>query len=156
MARYAEADDVAQHVRMWTDDGHFTGDTNPTNAQVESWLDSISRLLDSTLASYAFEVPITDDDVVDALKLFTENLGAYLAHQANKAGEPNLDWFSYISNAIAEFVKENALGFENMGANRLAANEDTIEVSETDASGDTVHPIFQREQHGNRFENWDT
>ena len=156
MARYAEADDVAQHVRMWTDDGHFTGDTSPTQDQVESWLDDFSGLLDASLASEGFVTPVTDDEAKAPLKLFTQSLVAKLAHQANKMGEPDMGWFGKLQKDVSAWVTENAIGLENMGANRAAQLTDTVAFSDTDQAGDKVNPIFQRKGFGNVFQDWDT
>jgi len=156
MARYAEASDVAKHIQMWTDEGQFTGDTNPTLDTVESWLDDVSALMDAALASHSFVTPITNTYAIKAIKPFVESLVAKLAHDANKAGEPNVMWFSELQKAINLWVEGNALGLENMGAARTASIIDTIGYSDTDQSGERVYPITQRKGFGNSFDNWDT
>lgn len=89
---YGSAAGVAAFARAWTDNGAFTdpdlydNGTNPTLAQVEAWLESISVMVDLALGSEGFTVPVTQEKAVLALNEIVNALVSDLCHAANSSG----------------------------------------------------------------------
>lgn len=160
---YGSKDGVAALTRMWTDNGQFTGNTNPTDTLVENWLIQVSSMMDTSLAVSGFVVPITNKTITPMLDLFVNSLVKDLCHASNSSGrfftERSLDagksWFGTLGNDITDWVIGNAAGLEAMGAERIGSKKDSIGFRDTDNSGNKTFPIFQREGFGNQFQDWD-
>ncbi len=161
---YGTAAGVAAYVGVFTASGAFTTATKPTLAQVESWIDQVSALLNTALAKRGFTVPMTQADAVLGAKSLVEQLVSDLAQAANSSGrffsEKNLErgvnnW-NIIRNDISAWVEEYASGFEELGVSRGAPQATEIGFRGSDNGGQSTSPIFQRKQFGNEFTNWDT
>lgn len=161
---YGTAAGVAAYAGVFTISGSFTTATKPTLAQVESWIDQVSALLNTALAKRGFTVPLTQADAVLAAKSIVEQLTSDLASAANTSGrffsDRNLDrgvsnW-NIIRNDISAWVEEYASGLEELGVSRGSPEATEIGFRSSDAGGNATNPIFQRKQFGNEFTNWDT
>lgn len=161
---YGTASGVAAYVGVYTSAGSFSTTTKPTLAQVESWIDQVSALLNTALAKRGFVVPMTQADAVLAAKSLVEQLVSDLAQAANSSGrffsERNLDrgvsnW-AIIRNDISNWVEEYAGGLEQLGASRGSAIATDIGYRSSDNGGNSTAPIFQRNAFGNTFKDWDS
>jgi hypothetical protein len=161
---YGTAAGVASYVGVYTVSGAFTTASNPTLANVESWIDQISALLNTALAKRGFTVPLTQADAVLAAKSLVEQLVSDLAHAANSSGrffserflERGVSHWYAIRQDISNWVEEYAAGLEELGESRGAPTATEIGFRATDNSGQRTDPIFQRKGFGNRFDNWDS
>ncbi len=160
---YGTTAGTAALVPRWASAGDFTTSTRPTLAQVEAWIDQISGLLNAMLARAGFTIPITDDDVKDALDLFVNQEAAAMADGVNGSGKfgptakavGKQGRFNILMGDVQDFIEAYAVGFERLGAKRTETIAGGIGYRGTDESGDEIHPVFQREGFGNAFENWD-
>ena len=68
---YGSAAGVAALVPRYANgSGTFATTDRPTLAQVETFIDSVSGILNSILAEAGFQIPVTDDDVKDGPAFF--------------------------------------------------------------------------------------
>lgn len=162
---YGTASDVAAFVELYTTSGSFTTSTIPTLAQVESWIDQISALVNAALAGAGFVIPVTQSDAKLAIKSYVVQAASDLAHAANSAGRYFTDTalqrgvspMAAIRKEILDWVETFSDGLDALGASRSSTTgAGEISFRDTDEGGDEIHPIFQRDAFGNEFENWDT
>src|SRR5919109_1431589 len=89
---YGSASGVAAYARAWTDNGEFTDPdlssdgTNPTLAQVETWLEAVSVMMDLALGSEGFTIPVVQESAILAIDEIVNTLVADLVHAANSSG----------------------------------------------------------------------
>jgi len=159
---YGSAPGVASYVPRYAN-GSATFDTNtrPKLAQIESFINQISSLVNAILASNGFHIPITQADVVSAITIFVEQEVAAIAEGINGSGRfgpttktPSRSRFAIIMDDINAFILEHADGFANLGAERDQPTGMEILTRSVDAAGKESFPIFQRGAFGNVFENW--
>lgn len=158
---YGAASDVAALKKRYTTAGSFSTTTNPTTAQVESWIDFVSSTMNIILAEHGFSIPVTQADCVRALKLFVVTEVADLADYANSAGRffTNQQFatgpWKAISKEAADFIKSHANGFQALGAVRTTQGLSGLDARTMDDAGDDIEPMFARKQFGNRTTDWD-
>ena len=160
---YGSVTGVAGLVPRYTVGQTFDTTTRPTATQVESYIDSVSGIVNSMLAQSGFTIPIANDSVKDALDLFVNDEVGSIAEGINGAGRfgpratdgviPNR--FKLLFEDVKLFIVGNADGFERLGAARQFSFTSGLAFRDTDESGDATNPIFQRSAFGNVFENWD-
>jgi hypothetical protein len=129
---YGTASGVAGRVRVLTTGsavaGTFDTLTIPTLANVESWINQFSAILNSALASARFVVPITQEDCVvmcggvveDAvadMANWSRGVGRFFSDAAQTSGKSAQ---GTLRKEIYDWVATNALGMENLGAERSA------------------------------------
>lgn len=156
MASYGSVEGVAALTYRYTSAGAFDVTTNPTSATVTGWLAQISSMLNVTLATAGFSVPVTDPDATPALDGFVNALAADLTHAANATGrfysermiENGVSPIRVISNDIQAWVQANAAGLVAMGANRVTSKAGQIAYRNGDEAGNVVEPLFQRDTFG--------
>ena len=156
MASYGSVEGVAALTYRYTSGGAFDVTTNPTSATVTGWLAQISSMLNVTLATAGFSVPVTDPDATPALDGFVNALAADLTHAANATGrfysermiENGVSPIRVISNDIQAWVQANAAGLVAMGANRVTSKAGQIAYRSGDEAGNVVEPLFQRDTFG--------
>src|SRR3990167_8798613 len=147
---------AAALVPRWASNGDFTTMTRPTLTQVESWIDQVSGIVNAMLAEAGFTIPVTDDDVKDALDLFVNQEVAAMADGVNGSGKfgptakavGKQGRFNILMQDVKDFVSMNATGFERLGASRPYSSTEGIGFRDTDEAGDDTHPIFQRKAFG--------
>lgn len=145
------------------DAGDFGETDRPSGVSVENWIDGISGMVNSTLAQEGFAVPVTQADVVEALRMFVEQEVVDLVYGINGSGRfgptskqtQRMSRWKILTDDVMSFVSANAFGFELLGATRSEEASAGIQYRDTDESGDEMHPIFQREAFGNVFQDWD-
>lgn len=160
---YGSAAGVAAYVGVYTKAGVFDTTTKPTLANVESWIDQVSALLNTALAKRGFSVPLTQADAKLAAASLVEQLVSDLAQAANSSGrffserflERGVSNWAVIRSDISTWVEEYASGLEELGESRGTSSATTIGFRSSDNAGRETAPIFQRSQHGNRFDDWD-
>ena len=160
---YGSAAGVGVYVTLYTNNGVFDTTTNPTIATVESWLDEVSAIANTALASNGFSVPLTQADAVLSLQGIINQHVADLCHAMHSTGRFFTDRalsfgmspMNVIRKELLDWVISNAAGLEALGATRGDSAQYAIGYLEQDQSGDEIFPIFQREAFGNKFENWD-
>src|SRR3972149_2434748 len=143
---------------------NLTSGTRPTIAQAESWIDSISGILNSILAEAGFTVPVTDDDVKDALDFFINQEVASICEGVNGSGRfgptskavGKQGRFSLMLEDVKAFVEGNKAGFERLGAERSYDVTSSIAYRDTDESGEAVVPLFERKAFRNLDREWDS
>lgn len=156
MASYGSVEGVAALARRFTNAGAFDITTNPTSATVTGWLAQVSSMLNVTLATAGFNVPITDPDALPALDGFVNSIVSDLAQAANSAGrfysermlENGVSPIRVISNDVQAWVQANAAGLVAMGANRVTSKAGQIAYRNGDEAGNVVEPLFQRDTFG--------
>lgn len=162
---YGAATDVAALTELYTSSGSYTTGTIPTLAQVESWIDQVSAIMNAALAGSGFVVPLTQADSVLAVKSYVIQAAVDLCHAANSAGrfftdqalQRGVNPMSAIRKEILDWVETFADGLDALGASRSSTTgAGEIGFRDADEGGDETHPIFQRDAFGNSFENWDT
>ncbi len=159
---YGSASGVAAYVpRYANNSATFDDNTRPKLAQIESFIDQISSLVNAILASNGFHIPITQADAKSAVTIFIEQEVAAIAEGINGSGRfgpttktPSQSRFKIIMEDINAFILEHADGFANLGAARDQPTGMEILTRGVDAAGKESFPIFQREAFGNIFENW--
>lgn len=153
---YGSALGVASYCRSITSSGVFTTSTHPTLSSVQSWLEQISAMLDSILASQGFKTPLENDNAVQAATTVVEQTVADMAKGANSTGRFFTDkalqngqsMWQTIATDLASWVEIMAPGLEQMGAERASTSANTI------GHHDEAYPIFQRDGFGNKFTDW--
>ena len=160
---YGSAAEVGKLTPRWTSGGTFTTGTAPLLATVETWIDQVSGLMNTILASYGFSIPVTDADAVSMLAMFVEAEVAAMVEGVHGSGRfgPTAtakgggDRFAIIRGDVSKFVEDHAVGMERLGATRSQSSLTGLGYRDTDQSGTETHPLFQREQFGNTYENSD-
>lgn len=137
----------------------FAATTRPTLATVESWVDQVSGAVNSILAENGFAVPISQSDVKLMLDALVNQIVAEYVEGVNGSGKygpaamgsdkrHNKGRNAMMMEEVQSFVAINAVGLERLGATRTYGIMSGAGSRETDASGDTVAPLFQREDYG--------
>lgn len=130
---YGDVDNVAALARVWTDNGSFTDSTlyadgtNPSLAQVTTWLEQVSATLDLVLATQGFDTPVTSVQAIAAIDPLVESLVVDLCHSSNSTGRfavtggvDGLSPLMQIRKELDEWVMLNAVGLEGMGVTKVA------------------------------------
>ena len=160
---YGSATGVAVLVPRYANTGGaFDGTTRPTLTQVEGQIDMMSSLVNGMLATNGFSIPVTQADVVLSLAHFVNTEVSSICEGINGSGrfgpttksEGGKGRFALLVEDVKEFIEANAIGWERMGATRPYSATAGLGFMETDAAGNNVFPIFQRNAFGNEFEDW--
>lgn len=136
----------------------FAATTRPTLAQVESWINQVSGMLNSVLSEAGFDIPVSQADAKLMLDAFTNEEVAAMVEGVNGAGRfgpaaagkssRRKGHFAMILEDARAFIEVHALGIERLGATRTYSQTAGLGFRDTDASGDETHPLFQREDFG--------
>lgn len=102
----------------------FADTERPTDTEVETFINQVSSILNSMLATAGFSIPVDEALVLPALTLFVEQEVAAIIEGIRGSGrfgpkassKPTGGRFSVIYKDVEEFVQMNAIGFERMGA----------------------------------------
>jgi hypothetical protein len=116
--------------------GTFDTTTMPTLAQVETYIDEISAIMNAALADARFVVPVTQTDAKKAIGAIVNDLAADKTHAKNSSGRffteralnSSLSIYEQISREIKSWVEANAQGLENLGATRNPAIDTNTSV----------------------------
>lgn len=142
----------------------YSTTTRPTLAQVETFVNRVSGILNVLLAEAGFKVPVSQADAKLALDEFVVAQVVELCHAANgagpyapgseemRAGSP----FRTIEREAAEFILKHAAGVEALGVTRSRSLTYGLQCRTEDDSGAEIVPAFQREMMGNEIVDWDT
>jgi len=127
---YGSAAGVAALSALWTDGttGLFTPTTRPTLAQVTTWLDQVSKLLDTALNDQGFDTPVTVTAVTGEFGLLVEGIVKDLCDYSHGAGrfftekalEAGINPFMTVDKELHEWVKRKIVGLEKQGLTRSA------------------------------------
>lgn len=129
---YGTVAGVAALSSLWTDNGLFLDNTiyidgtKPSLSQVVDWLGEISSTLNLCLEDEGFITPVTVADVTLILGSkcqaiakdmcdFSHGAGRFFSKQSIDSGQSPM---MTIENELREWVKQRAVGFENMGVQR--------------------------------------
>lgn len=161
---YGTAAGIAAFVPNYTAGGNFNAATRPTLTQVEGWIDSMSGLLNSILAEAGFTVPVTDNNVKDALDFFVNQEVASICEGVNGSGRfgptskqvGKQGRFALMLEDVKAFVEGNKAGFERLGAERSYDATSSIAYRDSDESGEAVTPLFERKAFGDDVMEWDS
>jgi hypothetical protein len=153
---YGTAAQVAAFTRRYTNAGTYDVSTNPTLAQVETWINQISGTINVLLAEKGFAVPVTQADAKLSLESLVVTSVSDLCHSANGAGrfftdralERGVSPNSVISREIAAWIDEHTAGLEAIGVARSTANSGKIGYRDGDENGSEVSPLFGRNSFG--------
>jgi len=134
---YGSTTEVAYLARMWTLDGSWTTATNPTAAQVTTWLTSVSSMVDIALQGAGFVTPVVLAAAVDAIDMLVNGIVADLCHAANSSGrffterivERGLSPMIMVNHQIANWVAEWTTGLTQMGVPRVSVPTSTQNFS---------------------------
>lgn len=164
---YGSAAGVAAYTRTYMSGAAVAGVydtlTNPTLAQVESWIDEVSAVANTGLRAAGFSVPMTQADSVAALRgMVQQQVAELVAYSrgvgrffSDRAQNSSLSAFGTLRKEMLDFISQNADGWEALGASRAASERNEIGFRDTDEAGDPTAPIFQRKGFGNTFQDWD-
>lgn len=142
---------------------NFAATTRPVLATVESWIDSVSSMLNSFLAEAGFTIPVAEGDVTRALDMFVNEEVTALVLGVNGSGRfgptskavGKKGRYSLMLDDVKAFVEGNKAGFQRLGAARSQDLTSGVGFRDTDEGGDATSPIFQRGAFGNVFTDWD-
>jgi len=168
---YGSLAEVAAMVGRYTSSGSFTTSTRPTQAEVQRFLERVSALLNTLLATEGFSIPVTQADAKLALDDFVVNHVVQLCHAANGAGPyaPGSEELrgagsagraggrtpmKVILDEAKEFVELYSAGLEALGATRTRSAMGNLECRTSDDAGDELVPMFQREMIGHSIVDW--
>ena len=120
---YGSAVGVAALTPLWTNAGVFDATTNPTLAQVNTWIGQISNTLDVVLADEGFTVPVTVASAVSMLDLLVDGWVKDLVEHSRKSGrfyskktlDEGMSPMLVIDKEIHEWVARKAFGLRNLG-----------------------------------------
>jgi len=125
---YGSAAGVGGLSALWADSNRtFTTLTTPTLAQVNTWLDEVSSVLDSALADEGFVTPITVAGIVKELDLLVNGITKDLVDYSHGSGrffseraiEVGVSPFMTVDKELHAWVKRKAVGFELQGATKV-------------------------------------
>jgi hypothetical protein len=159
VADYGSTTGVAAYVKRLTNDlGAFGVDTNPTEAEVETFLDQVCDTLNGWLARAGYVIPVTAARAVDALAKYanlgaaghvelSQRAGGYDAEDENRRENK---FFALFDQAEA-YINSGALA--QLGA-AVQANSappplSGFRVGGRTRSGQAVRPMFKRTSFGN-------
>ena len=159
---YGTASGVAAYCGAYTLNGQFTNETVPKLTSVENWLTQASALLDNALENQGFAVPLTETKAVNEATMLIEQIVSDIAKGANNTGrffseralKSGVSFWRVITNDLDGWAEQYAFGMAQRTA-RGETNEFGIGFRDTDNSGDSTHPIFQRKAFGEQFQDWD-
>lgn len=127
---YGSAAGVAALSALWADGttGQFTTTTRPTLTQVNTWLDEVSKLLDTALADQGFDTPVTVATVTGELGLLVNGIVKDLCDYSHGAGrfftekalDAGINPFMTVDKELHEWVKRKIVGLEKQGVPRSA------------------------------------
>lgn len=158
---YGSVVEVEYLRQRYTSSGSFDTTSNPTLAAVETWIDNLSDTIDAMLAVHGFDVPVTNPEAKNVLGQIVVGYTVDLVDVANGTGRFYNDErtpgnpLAIINEELSEFLARNASGLERLGAARSDDIPSNILARGTDESGNSTHPLFQREQFGETYVNWD-
>lgn len=160
---YGSADDVAELVPKWANNGRFDDTTEPTLARVETLIDNVSAIANGCLAQMGYDVPVTDTDAVRIVKQLVSETTATIVDgirgtgryaPGSKAVQRN-GMMTVVYTDICNMLKGMDFGLQQLGATKTIQNADGIGFRDEDEGGDETAPIFQRNAFGNAFKDWD-
>jgi len=160
---YGTLEGVAALAQSWTNDGLWLDDeepyvkrTNPSLTTVVRWLDQVSDMLNTALASYGFVTPLVKDNSIQSATMIVEGVVADLARYVNTNSpvEEGVSIWNTIRTNLDEWVKLYAPGLEQNGETRNGSNNYEVSSRGTDRQGNKTFPIFQRSGFGNSFIDW--
>jgi len=159
---YGTTAGVGALTPLHTSGGAFGIATRPTLSQVESFIDQVSAIMNTVLAQYGFDVPVSQADAKLALDMFCNAECASIVEGVNGSGRfgpttknPNSRRYILITEDVQKFVEANAIGLQRLGAARDYSLTAGLDARTFDERGNDIHPIFQRNAFGNTFDNWD-
>lgn len=160
---YGSAAGVAALTPRFTADGIFDLETRPTLAQVESWIDQVSGVLNLLLAEQGIAIPVTQADAAQALAILVNQSVADLVLAANSSGRFYTDRalqsarspLLIIQDELTNWIQAHAQGLAAMGAAMQPQGGRAILTRESDNSGESVPPLFERRGFGETPREWD-
>ena len=164
---YGDTGEIAALVPKYaTASTVFDTTTRPTLLQVESLVDQVSAVVNIILAEFGFAVPVSEATAKLALDLFVNEETAALVEGINGIGRfgptapdqrgRGRGRYALILDDVRAFIEGQALGLELLGATRTRDNSSGLAFRDTDTSGDSTAPLFQREQFGETYADSDT
>lgn len=158
---YGDTDEIAALVPRHTNSGSFDATTKPTLTQLESEVDQLSATVNSVLSELGFSVPVTQADCVLMLDGFVNKMAAEIVLGINGHGRfgPTATskrgakgQYLMILEDVRAFLEANSTGMQRLGATRSKGTLGSLRYRDTDESGDTPEPLFQREQFGEDYD----
>lgn len=161
---YGDTGIIAALTPRWAGAGGVFGvSTQPTLTQVEHFVDQVSAALNSILSKNGFTIPVTQTDCVLMLAAFVEQEVAAIVegiHGSGRFGPTSKtvtkSRWAVIMEDVEAFIEANTVGLVRMGAARPYSIAAEIAYRDTDNSGATVPPLFERKAFNRPQEEWDT
>ena len=133
---YGSVTGVAALSRRWTNESEtFDLTTTPTLAQVESWIDQISSVINVTMAGCRYvTLPITQVTAVNMFGLYVNQMAADMvegSHDLGRLGPTALtnqqtgsvrSMWKVVAGEVAQFIKDQCDAFEYLGIPREAVS----------------------------------
>lgn len=133
---YGSTDGVAALAYRWTNaSGVFDATTEPTIAQVESWIDQVSAMMNVALANCRYTTfPITIDTITEMMDGYVNQTVATVCegrHDIGRLGPTALtnsvtgsvrSMWAVVGGEAATFIKDNCDAFEYLGLTRDPLN----------------------------------
>lgn len=129
---------------------NFDEGTKPTIAEVESWIDEVSSILNTVLSDERFTIPVSQADAKRMLDLFVNQEVAALVEGSHNAGRfgpsnknPRSGRFDLIFADVEAFVKRMAGGLEKLGVSRgtTQTNVGSVPLTRADAYSNDLDAI---------------
>lgn len=138
------------------------GETSiPTSTQVEQFIDRVSAIINVLLAREGFAIPVTQADCLLALDEFVVQEAVDLVDAVLRMGRFFSDKVGARSKAelirkdARDFIEDNSLGFELLGATRSYNITAGLDFNATDDAGNLIEPIFDRKMMHQSIIDWD-
>jgi hypothetical protein len=151
---------VSALAYRWTDDsGDFTALTEPTLAQVESWINQVSAMLNVAMAQCRYTTfPITIEIITEMLDGYVNQTVSTICegrHDIGRLGPTALtnnvtgsvrSMWQVVGGEAATFIKDNCDAFEYLGLERDPLNSSkgrttTTSTIRADAYSDDLNAI---------------
>lgn len=160
---YGSATGVAALTPRFTTDGFFDLDTRPTLAQVETWLDQVSAVVNVLLAEQGIAIPVTQADAVQALAVLIENAVSDLVLAANSSGrfyseralQSGRSPMLIIQDEMTAWIVSHVQGLVSMGVGVKSGAGRQIITRGADNNGRRVPPLTSRRGFGETYKDWD-
>lgn len=132
----------------------FDANTNPSLTTVESWINSVSSMINAALAERGFAIPVSAELVKPQLDLFVNTEVAEILDSVTGGGRVGgrleerrnfSTMVSIIRSDVTKFIEDFTIGLEALGASRSYSAMTGVGTKSLDDNGDEVEPLIKRE-----------
>lgn len=140
---------AARCLELANPDGNFSSETKPTLAQVQSWLDDASALMNVEFAKCGFPTPITNTVILTILDPIAEYRAAAEAESIRNIESTSWEnasdetkpkhWMDLYTAAMKGLTAERCLALEILGLDRTKDLSDGLHAGGLSQDEKTTH-----------------